>query len=174
MNTPPLHPPDWQRPLALGLAAAVMLVPANLLPVIHTQTAGQIRTDTIYSGVIELWEHGLWPLAAIVFIASFVVPIGKLVGLGWLLAAVRWGTRHPARLTRWYARLDLIGRWSMLDVFLAAFLAGLVQFGALATVEPRPGLIAFAAAVVLTMLATRAFDPHRLWDRPQPLLPSSP
>jgi paraquat-inducible protein A len=83
-----------------------------------------------------------------------------------LLLAARFGTRDPRRLTRWHARLDFIGRWSMLDVFLAAFLAGLVKFGALATVEPRSGLVAFAAAVVLTMLATRSFDPRVLWERP--------
>jgi paraquat-inducible protein A len=168
MQTSPDEPSSRRhaRVAALALAAAIMLVPANVLPVLHTRISGAVRTDTIFSGVMELWEAGLWALALIVFIASFVVPLGKLAGLVWLLRAARCGTRDPRRLTRWHARLDFIGRWSMLDVFLAAFLAGLVQFGALATVEPRPGLLAFAAAVVLTMLATRSFDPRVLWERP--------
>lgn len=154
------------RAACLGLSAAILLVPANLLPVLHTRIAGEVRTDTIFSGVVELWESGLWAIATIVFIASFLVPLAKLAGLTWLIVAARRGARHPRRLTRLYALLDFIGRWSMLDVFLAAFLAGLIQFGLLATVEPRAGLVAFAAAVVLTMLATRAFDPRSLWHSP--------
>jgi paraquat-inducible protein A len=149
---------------SLALAAAIMLVPANVLPVLHTRLSGEIRTDTIFSGVVELWHADLWPLAVIVFVASFVVPIGKLLGLAWLLYVARRGHSQPSRPSRVYMLLDFIGRWSMLDVFLAAFLTGLVQFGVFATVEPRPGLVAFAAAVVLTMLATRAFDPRVFWD----------
>ena len=154
--------------VAFAVGAAVLLVPANILPVLHTRIGGEVRTDTIFSGIVELWETGLWPIAAIVFIASFLVPLAKLGGLACLVAAARRGPRDPRRLTRLYVFLDFIGRWSMLDIFLAAFLAGLIQFGFLAAVEPRPGLLAFAAAVVLTMLATRAFDPRSLWSRPSP------
>lgn len=151
--------------IALSLAAAVMLVPANVLPVLHTNLAGELRTDTILSGIVALWQDGMWFIAAIVFAASILIPLLKLIGLGALLVAIR-RPRSPAsrrRLARLYAALDFIGRWSMLDVFLVAFLAGLVQFGALANVEPRSGIAAFAAAVVLTMLATEAFDPRQLW-----------
>jgi paraquat-inducible protein A len=148
---------------ALALSAAVMLVPANLLPVLTTETSGHNRTDTIFSGTVSLWRHGLGLIALIVFTASILIPILKLVGLGWLLVCTHRRTGDSRRLTQLYATLDFIGRWSMLDVFLVAFLAGLVQFGGLATVEPRSGIIAFAAAVVLTVLATRAFDPRLLW-----------
>ena len=155
---------------ALALAAAAMLVPANFLPVLSTETSGSNRTDTIFSGVLELWRQGLWAIAAIVFTASIIIPILKLAGLGWLL----WGAwsarsgpvRDPRRLTRIYAVLDFIGRWSMLDVFLAAFLTGLVRFGEFSTVEPRSGLVAFASVVVLTVLSTQAFDPRVLWPSP--------
>jgi paraquat-inducible protein A len=139
-------------------------VPANLLPVLDTETSGRNRSDTIFSGAVELWHHGLWVLALIVFTASILIPVFKLAGLGWLLvSAKRGGHADSRRLTRLYAALDFIGRWSMLDVFLATFLAGLVQFGELSTVEPRSGIVAFAAAVVLTVLATQAFDPRILW-----------
>src|SRR5688572_4080365 len=156
------------RPAALALAAGVMLVPANLLPVLSTKTGGSARTDTIMSGIIGLWHDGLWAISAIVFVASILIPLLKLVGLAWLLVAVRRRTtRGRQGLTRLYAMLDFIGRWSMLDVFLVAFLAGAVQFGALATIEPRSGVVAFAAAVVLTILATDSFDPQLIWAEPK-------
>jgi paraquat-inducible protein A len=149
---------------AFALAAAVMLVPANLLPILTTESSGISRTDTIFSGTVELWRSDLWVIAAIVFIASIVIPVLKLVGLGWLLLEARRGaTRHARRLTKLYGALDFIGRWSMLDVFLVAFLSGVVRFGAFSTVEPRSGIVAFAIAVVLTVLATHAFDPRVLW-----------
>ena len=155
------------RAAAFAVAAAAMLVPANLLPVLRTSISGHTRTDTIFSGTVALCEDGLWLLGAIVFVASILIPLLKLVGLSWLLFAVRRGVRdaeRARRLTRLHGILDFIGRWSMLDVFLAAFLAGVVQFGSLATIEPGVGVGAFAAAVVLAMLATQAFDPRLLWS----------
>jgi paraquat-inducible protein A len=150
---------------ALALAAAVMLVPANLLPVLDTASSGQNRSDTIFSGAVELWRHGLGVIAVIVLTASILIPVLKLVGLGWLLVgAHRRDPGNARRLTRLYAALDFIGRWSMLDVFLVAFLTGLVQFGELSTVAPRGGIVAFAAAVILTVFATQAFDPRILWQ----------
>jgi paraquat-inducible protein A len=155
---------------ALALTAAIMLVPANLLPVLSTETSGSNRSDTIFSGAVELWRQGLWAISAIVFTASILIPVLKLAGLGWLLLCVRrGGPLDSRRLTRVYAALDFIGRWSMLDVFLAAFLTGLVQFGEFSTVTPRSGIVAFASAVVLTVLATQAFDPRTLWPAAQPL-----
>jgi paraquat-inducible protein A len=156
---------------ALALAAAVMLVPANLLPVLSTESSGSNRSDTILSGVVELWRQGLWAIAAIVFTASILIPFLKLAGLAWLLLSARGGSfGNSKRLARVYATLDFIGRWSMLDVFLAAFLMGLVQFGEFSTVVPRGGIIAFASVVVLTVLSTQAFDPRALW----PALAASP
>ena len=149
---------------AFSVAAAVMLVPANFLPILTTQTSGRVRTDTIFSGTVELWRQDLWAIAIIVFVASIVIPVLKLAGLGWLLYNARRGAMRDARqLTRLYGTLDFIGRWSMLDVFLVAFLSGVVRFGSFSTVEPRAGIVAFAIAVVLTVLATHAFDSRVLW-----------
>lgn len=155
---------------ALALTALIMLVPAYVLPVMHLGMLGMPAKDTtIFSGVIQLWQENLGILAVIVFTASFVVPILKLAGLAWLLlAAGRQTVRHPRRLARVYGVIDAIGRWSMLDVFLVAFLSGAVRFGVLAEVQPRPGIIAFGAVVVLTMLATRRFDPRVFWVNPTP------
>jgi paraquat-inducible protein A len=170
LRIPRLHSRGNTSAAALGLAAALMLVPANLLPILETSTSGSTRLDTIFSGVVQLWHHGLGAIAAIVFAASIVIPILKLTGLAYLIFSTRNGPpRDPTRLTRIYAALDFIGRWSMLDVFLAAFLTGLVQFGEIATVEARSGIVAFASAVILTVLATEAFDPRILWaSSPEP------
>lgn len=157
------------RATALALAAAIMLVPANVLPVLSTRMSGTERTDTIFSGTVALCEDGLWVLGAIVFIASILIPLLKLVGLACLVLAARRSApemERARRLTRLHGVLDFIGRWSMLDVFLAAFLTGVVHFGGLATIEARSGIVAFAAAVVLTILATQAFDPRLLWEGP--------
>jgi paraquat-inducible protein A len=153
---------------ALTVAALIMLPPAYALPVMHLGMLGMPAKDTtILSGVIQLWQEDLGVLAAIVFTASFVVPVLKLAGLAWLLLAARWHRfLQPHRLTRVYGVIDLIGRWSMLDVFLVAFLCGAVRFGVLAEVQPRPGIVAFGAVVVLTMLATARFDPRVLWLNP--------
>lgn len=164
-NLPAWFSPSRSRAAAFAVAAAVMLVPANLLPVVSLEAPGNTRTDTIFSGIAGLFDQGLWPLGVLVFAASFLVPFLKLAGIGWLLIATRRPAPHRARtLTRLYATLDFIGRWSMLDVFLVAFLSGAVQFGAVAQVEPHRGIVAFGAAVVLTMLATAAFDPRLLWS----------
>jgi paraquat-inducible protein A len=152
------------RAAAFALAAAIMLVPANVLPIVTTQLPGSARSDTIFSGIRGLWESGSWITAGIVFTASFLVPFLKIGGLAVLLLAARRGPgRYARRFQQLYRALGWVGRWSMLDVFLAAFLTSAVQFGAIATVAARAGVVAFAAAVVLTMLATQAFDSRALW-----------
>lgn len=162
-------PRNFTRSIAFTLAAAIMLIPANMLPILISDTGGVARIDTIYSGIVGLFESGLWPLALIVAVASLLIPFIKLGGLIVLMIAARRGPSPHARpLTRLYAVLDFIGRWSMLDVFLVAFLTSAVRFGALSTVQPGIGIVAFAAAVVLTILATHAFDPRTLWPQPHP------
>lgn len=166
------HPAGATRAAALGLAALFALVPAYVLPVMSIERLGHTHADTIFSGVMKLWHQGLWGLALIVFTASLLVPLLKLTGLGLLLAAVRWpGLAPAAALARLHGVVHFIGRWSMLDIFLVAFLCGIVRFQGLATVEARPGAVAFGAAVVLTMLATAAFDPRLLHDRTPPVSP---
>ncbi|HEX2862662.1 MAG TPA: paraquat-inducible protein A [Lacunisphaera sp.] len=160
------RPGSLARSAALGLAAVFVLVPAYTLPVMSIQRLGHFHADTIFTSVQKLWQQGMWGIALIVFAASLVVPLFKLTSLGFLLAAVRWPGLAPApALTRLHGVVHFIGRWSMLDVFLVAFLCGLVRFDGLARVDARPGAIAFAAAVILTMLATAAFDPRLIGER---------
>jgi len=160
---PHRHPHSQARAAALAIAAAIMLVPAYLLPVMSIENLGREHADTIFSGVWKLWHKGMWGIALIVFTASLLVPLLKLTGLGLLLSAKRWPGLAPAgKLQALHGVIHAIGRWSMLDIFLVAFLCGIVRFGGLATVEARPGALAFAAAVILTMLATASFDPGSL------------
>ena len=154
------------RTWALLIAAALLYLPANLLPIMRTVSLGDVDDNTILSGVIELWRNDSWDLAIIVFVASIVVPMMKFVVLGTLLVSVqrksRWALKQRARL---YRLVELVGYWSMLDVFVVALLSALVHFQVLSRVEPKPGVIYFGLVVVLTMLASMSFDPRLIWDR---------
>ena len=147
------------------LSAMALYIPANVLPIMETQSLFGWQSDTIMSGVVFLWKTGSWPLAIIVFVASIVVPLLKMIALMVILVALQTGVRvHCEDLTRLYRVLELVGRWSMLDIFVVAILVALVQIQLLATVTPGNGAAAFGAVVVLTMLATMSFDPRLIWD----------
>jgi paraquat-inducible protein A len=165
-------PVQFRRPQSLShtcaylVAAAILYLPANLLPIMHTRTIVREEDDTIISGVIVLIRTGSWPLALLVFFASIVVPVLKLLAIGALVLDVHLGwTGHPKGNARLYRLIEYVGRWSMLDVYVVTLLAALVQLHGLAIIEPRAGAVAFGAVVVLTMLAARSFDPRLLWDR---------
>lgn len=161
------HHQSIQHTWALVIAAAICYIPANALPVLTTTTLGSTESDTIMGGVIFLYTSGSWPLALIVLVASVMIPLGKLVVLAYLLIQVQRGVvknRHDS--ARMYRLVEFIGRWSMLDVFVDAFVVALVQLQPLMSVEPGAGVIFFMAVVVLTMLAAQTFDPRLLWDTP--------
>jgi paraquat-inducible protein A len=150
---------------ALVIAAAICYIPANVLPVLSTTTLGSTDSDTIMGGVVFLYTSGSWPLALIVLIASVMVPLGKLVALVYLLITVQRGSLGGGReRSRLYRMVVFIGRWSMLDVFVDTFTVALVQLSPLMSVEPGPGVLFFAAVVVLTMIAAESFDPRLIWD----------
>ena len=149
----------------LLVTAAVLYIPANLLPVMHMRTFFGEEDDTIMSGVLSLIEDGSWPLAVLVFIASIVVPLLKLIAMGWLLFVVaRKSPGHVAQHSKLFRLVEFIGRWSMLDVFAISLLAALVQIRSLATIQVGVGALAFCSVVVLTMLAAQFFDERLLWD----------
>lgn len=166
----PMHkriPNSLQKTTALLAASVILYIPANTLTFMTTRTLTGDRDDTLISGVIALMNHGMWLIAAVVFIASIVVPMAKLGVLIYLLASAHWKHyRNQATKIRLYHLTELIGRWSMVDVYVVTLLTALVQFGFLGNVQPGNALVAFAAVVVLTMLAAEAFDP-RLLDSPQ-------
>ncbi|MBL8484320.1 MAG: paraquat-inducible protein A [Rhodocyclaceae bacterium] len=148
------------------LIAAVLLYPlANLLPIMHSGTLFSAQDDTIMSGIAYLWETGSWPLALVVFVASVLVPLLKIIALAWLALSVgRRAKRRRHERTRLYRLVELVGRWSMLDIFVVTLLSALVQLSSFAQVTVGPGAPAFAGVVVLTMLAAHSFDPRLIWD----------
>lgn len=166
-------PNSIARTWSLLLTAMILYVPANVLPIMRTFRLGQEQADTIMSGVVYFVAHGDWPLALVIFVASILVPLLKMMTLIYLLISVQRCSDIRAReRTALYRVTELIGRWSMVDVFVVALLAALVQMGNLASVLPGPGAGAFATVVILTMLAAQAFDPRLIWDRQEQRYPS--
>ena len=158
-------PNSIARTWAFLIAAYILYVPANVLPIMHTGSLFGAQVDTIMSGVVYLWHSGSWHIALVVFIASIVVPLAKMFSLTYLLISVQLGWTHrPMERMKLYRVLEFVGPWSMLDVFVVTILAALVQLKALATIQPGPAAAAFGAVVVLTMLAAMAFDPRLLWE----------
>jgi len=153
---------------ALVAAGFLLYIPANALPVLTLVSFGNEQSNTIITGVLELIRNRLWPLALIVFLASIVVPLLKLCGLTWMLLATYQGSpRTLIARTRFYRLIDTVGSWSNIDVFVASVLVALLQFGAIARAQAGAGLTAFAAVVILTMIATRTFDTRLMWDAEQ-------
>ena len=141
-------------------------VPANTLPIMENLYLGATAGSTILGGVVHFIHEGDWFLALVIFVASVLVPVLKMLSLLYLLVSVRRpGRLHRRHRTRLYRVTELVGRWSMVDVFVIGLLTALVQMGVLSSIEPGPGALAFAAVVVLTMLAASSFDSRLLWDR---------
>ena len=151
---------------ALTLAALILYVPANVYPITKMYLYGAYSESTVWDGVVLLMKDGQWFVAVIVFLASMVIPLVKLAGLFSLVLTARmgWGRRLRSR-TQLYKFIDAIGPWAMLDVFLLAVLVALVKLSTWAKILPGPGLVAFTSVVVLTMLASAAFDPKSIWER---------
>ena len=154
-----------QRTWALVAAAAICYLPANILPVMRTTTLTSEEPDTIISGVVFLYTSGSWYLALILLIASVMIPLAKLAALVYLLVTVQRGSdRNNRERARLYRVLEIIGRWSMVDVFVATFVVALIQLKPLMFVSPESGVLFFSAVVILTIFAAESFDPRLIWD----------
>lgn len=159
-------PNSRTRVAALVLTACVFYIPANVLPVMELRSIVGNSAHTILGGVIQLWQLGSWDLALIVFIASIVVPITKLTALVILLLGRRWrGNDVQRQRNRIYDMVELIGQWSMLDVFVVVLMAALANFPGLSQIIPGAGALSFGIVVVLTMLAAISYDPRHGWDQ---------
>lgn len=161
----------WRKPFSLTsawaflTAACLLYVPANWLPVMDSGSVFGSQSDTIMSGVRFLWNTGDWLIASIIFIASIVLPGAKIAALALVFATTqRRSLWRPETRTRIFRFMEIVGRWSMVDIFVLALLVALVQFKTIAVVEPGPGALAFAAVVVFTMAAALSFDARLIWD----------
>ncbi len=174
-------PDSLARTSALLITAAILYVPANVYPVMTFSSLGSGEPSTILGGVEELIAANMWPLAAIVFIASILVPVLKLISMTYLVLSTVYRSQWRLRdRTRIYRLNEFVGRWSMVDVFVITLLVALVQLGSIASIVPGEGIVAFAGVVVLTMLAALRFDPRLMWDAaglndgPMPAAPKAP
>jgi paraquat-inducible protein A len=164
----PLHrrkPNSIARTWALVLAAFVFYIPANVLPITIVTSLGHKQADTIMSGVIYFISTGMWPIALVIFTASVFVPLLKLLLLSYLSFSVQYKSRwRPVDRTRLYRIAEIVGRWSMVDVYVVTILVALVHLGALATIDAGPAAVYFCAVVITTMFAAMSFDPRLIWD----------
>ena len=161
----PTHRLQWVW--AFWLTGLIAYIPANLYPMLVTSTFSQEKASTIVGGAVEIAQHGDWPIAAIVLIASVVIPLAKFTAIAFLALTVQRGTaqsRH-SRL-HMFEIVEFIGRWSMIDVFVVAILSALVQLSSVATIQPGPAALTFALSVIFTMLSAKSFDTRLIWDTP--------
>lgn len=164
----PLHirkPQSVDRTLALVITALVLYIPANAYPMMLVESMGEVISSTIMEGVILFWQEGSYFIAAVIFFASVAIPITKLLLLTFLVIRVKYFTRaFPMDETRIYKITEWIGKWSLIDVFVVATLAAMVQMGRLASIDPGRGVLFFAAVVIVTLFAAESFDSKLLWD----------
>ncbi len=154
-----------RRTWALIIAACILYFPANILPITRLNAFGKEQADTIMSGVIYFMFSGSWHIALIIFVASVVVPLMKIFTLIYLLVSVwKRSSFRPEERTRLYRITEVVGRWSMVDVYVVTILVAMVKMGHLASMEAGPGAIFFAGVVVITMFAAESFDPRLIWD----------
>jgi paraquat-inducible protein A len=164
------RPHALARTWALVIAGLILYLPANLYPVMTVELLGRPDPSTILTGVRELFQSGMWEIGLLVFGASILVPLLKLLGLLYLLIGLSFGRRGASAVSKrkdrtiLYRIIEFIGRWSMLDMFLLSMLVALVRFGAIASIVPGIGATSFALVVTITMFAAASFDPRLLWD----------
>ena len=159
-------PKSLQHTLAWTLAALFMFLPANVMPIMIFTTLGKEDSSTILSGIFTFLELGMYPVAIIVFVASFIIPLAKIIGLFILIYGVKLGRNlEPTQRTKLYHVVEFLGPWSMLDVFVVAIMAAVVNLGFITSIAAGPGINYFALMVVFTMFAAESFDPRLLWDK---------
>jgi paraquat-inducible protein A len=168
-------PASIEGTIALMAAAAALYIPSHLLPIMTVMELGAVTHNTIIGGMLTFWRSGAYPIAIVIFTASILIPFLKIAALSWLCAAAT-GKVHPspAALGRIYWFTELLGRWSMIDIFVVGIMVSVVQLGNYMTVTPGPGALAFAGVVVLTMFAAMRFEPRLLWDRLDDLPAATP
>ncbi|MFT6861871.1 MAG: paraquat-inducible protein A [Akkermansiaceae bacterium] len=159
-------PDSIARCLAYGITGILAYIPANLFPIMIVTQLGTEEKSTILGGVATFWEMKAYPVAITIFIASVMIPGLKFLALGILCGAATGKIAlNPRSANKIYSLTELVGRWSMVDVFVVAILVGLIQMGNLMSIQPGTAAIAFGLMVILTMLSAHAFDPKLIWDR---------
>lgn len=159
-------PKSLQRVWGWWIAGVMAYIPANIYPMLETRTLLSKSSSTIVGGAIDLIEHGSVGIAIVILVASVLIPIGKFLSVAFLALSVRNPDMLPSRQRHGlYEIVEYIGRWSMIDVFVVAILASLVQLNVVASIHPGPASLTFALSVIFTMLSAQSFDSRLIWDR---------
>ena len=159
------RPDSLQKVWAWWLAGVITFIPANIYPMLITNTLVENSQSTILGGVVDLIHYGSYGIAAIVFVASIIIPLGKFFVIGYLAISVqRRSTLRQHQRVHLFHAVEFIGRWSMIDVFVVAILSALVQLDTVASINPGIAAVNFALSVVFTMLSAQSFDPRLIWD----------
>jgi len=155
-----------QRVWAWWFAGAIAYIPANLYPMLETRMLLRTESSTIIGGAIDIAGHGAYGIALVILVASVLIPLGKFFAIAYLALSVRHGSQVSAlRRQQVFEVVEFIGRWSMIDVFVVAILASLVQLNVAASIRPGVASLAFALSVIFTMLSALSFDSRMIWDR---------
>lgn len=158
-------PDSLQKVWAWLVAGIILFIPANVYPMLLTNTLVENSESTILGGVVDLMHHGSYGIAIIVFVASIIIPVGKFLTIGYLVVSVqRKSALDMHQRHHLFEAVEFIGRWSMIDVFVVAILSALVQLDSVASINPGIAAISFALSVVFTMLSAQCFDPRLIWD----------
>jgi len=164
-NIYPRVPNSLNQSWALLISSFLLYIPANILPIMTLNKGGLLRTDTIMSGIINLVNIGMAPIALIIFVASILVPLLKMLALALILFAVQFHWQLNASLRmKMYRVIEFVGRWSMLDIFVISILLGIVKFNKIASVDIEPAALLFEVVIILTMFAAIRFDSRLIWD----------
>jgi len=159
-------PNSVSRAWAFLIAAFIMYIPANTEPMMRTTALGNEEADTIMSGVLYFLSAGEWYLALVIFAASVMLPLLKIIAIGYILISIQRGaSSRLEEKSNLYKLAEILGKWSMLDIFVVGLMVMLVQLGNLTSIDPGPAVIAFALVVILTMFAEEALDPKLIWDQ---------
>ena len=159
-------PHSIQKTMAFLITSCVLYIPAIFLPFMVTVQLGRTLQSTIIQGVVQLWQLGSYGVALVIFVASVVVPILKMISISWLSwMVVRKKPISHAQANHIYNLTEFVGKWSMVDVFVVALLVALIQFDNIMSIHPGPGALSFAGVVLFTMLSAQAFDVRLLWDK---------
>lgn len=151
--------------MALVMTAAILYIPAMSLPMMRTVSLGAPMDSTVVGGVVVLWNMGSYPVAAVIFVASVFVPVGKLLSLTLLCWYATRGSANPKQPTTLYRITELVGKWSMTDVFVVSILVALIRLGDVLSFYPGLAALTFASVVIITMVAAETFDPRLIWDK---------
>lgn len=159
-------PGSLSRTLAFNLTALIMYLPANLMPILIMEKMGRDEPSTILGGIAELFSSGMWFIGLVVFVASVLVPIFKIMSIFYLLLSMKINVLLSEKMRlKLFHLIEFIGKWSMLDIYVVTILAGIVNIGFVLKVRGGPAAVPFAAVVVFTMFAAKAFDTRLLWDK---------